>query len=379
MAGIGYYTGAYGYGSNNNDKRIVNGVVYTNNNYGLDRKTSPSWYVNEKQTAQLQAANNAWSAYGKSQSYIQQMIDAAKNAQTQQGQNSATVNGSISNVQDYAKQMAGVANKVGSSAAQVGEYAGKVSNVADSLTPYAQAMKDYASSVYGQGSTLVGQGNQLLGEWSKFAPLIDKYTKSLGNISPDRYVAMAAADVQSAYQNAQGQNQRALSRMGVDPSSGAYQAQKAQWDQALATALAGAKTRARQQGLTDQVTQLAQGLGVGQNIVSAGAQIGTQGAGLMTQAGGLLGDASNVVGAMGTLYSQAGQLAGQAGGLYGQQADIYQGAGSLEQAAGQLAIALNSSAMDASKMLQDAYDSGAQFYASQAAGFAETAGNWLFL
>lgn len=360
------------------DGTVWNWDGYVSNSTGLPIAGRGNWYVNNSATAKNKAASQAKDAYNKSQSYISQMLNSAKQAQSAFGQTSEKVNGSITNVQDYAKKVAGVAPNIANSATAVKEYAGKVSNVADSLTPYAQAMKDYASSVYGQGSTLVNQGNSILGEWAKFAPLIDKYTKSLGNISPDRYVAMAAADVQSAYQNAQGQNQRALSRMGVDPSSGAYQAQKAQWDQALATALAGAKTRARQQGLNDQVAQLAQGLGVGQNLVQSGADIGTQGAGLITQAGGLLGEASNVVSSMGSLYSTAGQLEGAAGGLYGQEADIYQAAGSLEQAAGQLAIQLNASSLDATKMLQDAYDNAAQFYATQASGFAETAGNWLF-
>ncbi len=313
---------------------------------------------------------------------LNQMVGAANGAINSVNANNANltqaVNGHITNMTSQADKINETAANIGTQAGLVTDYAGKVSNAAASLTPYAQAMKDYASSVYGQGQTLVDQGNQLLGTWSNFAPLVGKYTESLKSLDPNNKVSMAAHDVQSSFQNTQGQNERALARMGVDPSSGAYQAQKAQWDQALATALAGAKTRARNQGLQEQITALAQGLGVGSSITQAGAQIGTQGAGVMSQAGDLLGGAANILNQQGGLYGTAGQLAGAAGNLMNSQAGVYQSAGSLQQAAGQLALNLGlqtqQQALAAQQMLSDALGSAAAYYNQQATSWGRLAG-----
>ena len=322
--------------------------------------------------AYMDAAENA----------LNQMINAAQNAVNQMGQNNQqtndTVNASIGAMGDQADLMNGVANQIGQQAGAVSDWAQKVGQTAGSLTPYAQSLQEYAQKVFGQGQTLVDQGNTILGTWGNFAPLVEQYTNALKTLNPNDRVSMAAHDVQASYQNAQGQNQRALSRMGVDPSSGAYQAQKAQWDQALATALAGAKTRARNQGLTEQITQLAQGLGVGSSLAQAGASIGTQGAGVMGQAGDLLGQAANVVTSQGNLYGTAGQLDQAAGQLMGTQADVYQGSGQLQQAAGQLAINLGAQnqqqVIAAQELLQNALGSAASYYNSQAAGYAQLAG-----
>lgn len=343
---------------------LVPGGSYTYIDYGASAGRTANAYMN--------AAENS----------LGKMLSAAKGAVSSVDANNAqlsqAVNGHITNMTSQADKINSVAENIGNQAGAVSDWASKVGATADSLTPYAQSMKDYASSVYGQGQTLVDQGNQLLGTWSNFAPLVGKYTESLKSLDPNNKVSMAAHDVQSSFRNTQGQNTRALSRMGVDPSSGAFQAQKAQWDQALATALAGAKTRARNQGLQEQINALASGLGVGSNLAQAGAQIGVQGTGAMSQAGDLLGGAANIINQQGGLYGTAGQLAGTAGNLMNSQAGVYQSAGSLQQAAGQLALNLGlqtqQQALAAQQMLSDAIGSAAAYYNSQAAGFASMAG-----
>lgn len=340
---------------------------------------SQKQYLNTNKTYGAIAGNYNDAA----ESALNQMIQAAQNAVNQVGANSnklnEQVNASIGAMGNQADLMNGVANQIGQQAGTVSDWAEKVGQTAGSLTPYAQSLQDYAQKVFGQGQTLVDQGNAILGTWGNFAPLVGQYTEALKSLNPNDRVSMAAHDVQRSYQNAQGQNQRALSRMGVDPSSGAYQAQKAQWDQALATALAGAKTRARNQGLTEQITQLAQGLGVGSNLAQAGASIGTQGAGVMGQAGDLLGQAANVITAQGNLYGTAGQLEQGAGQLMGTQAEVYQGSGALQQAAGQLAINLGQQTqqdvLNAQKLLIDALGTASSYYNNQAAGYAQLAGS----
>ena len=313
---------------------------------------------------------------------LNQMINAAQNAVNKVGANNdklnEQVNANIGAMGDQADLMNQVAGQIGQQAGAVSDWAEKVGQTAGSLTPYAQSLQDYAQKVFGQGQTLVDQGNAILGTWGNFAPLVGQYTEALKSLNPNDRVSMAAHDVQRSYQNTQGQNQRALSRMGVDPSSGAYQAQKAQWDQALATALAGAKTRARNQGLTEQITQLAQGLGVGSNLAQAGASIGTQGAGVMGQAGDLLGQAANVITAQGNLYGTAGQLEQGAGQLMGTQADVYQGSGALQQAAGQLALNLGQqtqqNVLAAQGLLIDALGTATSYYNNQATSYGALAG-----
>lgn len=347
--------------------------------YGVHKVTDPKYMLPDVGLTQGRIAD----AYSNAaENSLNQMINAAKGAISNVGSGNAAlqeaVNGHITNMNTQGDKMSAVADNIGKQAGVVSDYAGQISNVAQSLTPYAQAMKDYANSVYGQGQTLVDQGNQLLGTWSNFAPLVGKYTSALGSLDPNNQVSMAAHDVQNSFQNTQGQNARALSRMGVDPSSGAFQAQKAQWDQALATALSGAKTRARNKGLQEQITALAQGLGVGSGLAQAGAQIGGQGTNAMTQAGDLLGGAANILNQQGGLLGTAGQMESTAGSLMNAQAGVYQNVGSLQQAAGQLALNLGATTQEqtlkAQSLLQDALGSAASYYNSQAAGWAALAG-----
>lgn len=305
---------------------------------------------------------------------LQQMVSSAQSAVSQAGAN-ATTPGAISGVQGAASDVRNTAGLIGNQASAVNDWAKQVGQTAHGLTPYAQSMQEYAQQIYGNGQNLVDQGKTILGSWEKFSPLLETYTGALKQLDPNSQVSMAAQDVQSSYQNAQGQNARTLSRMGVDPSSGAYQSQKQQWDQALATALAGAKTRARNSGLQEQITQLAQGLNLGGNLAQTGAGIAGQGAGEMVNGANVLGNAAGIVQGQGQLQSSAGQLAQSAGGLYGSQANAQQAAGQLEQAAGQLAMNLEGQQLDAQQFLSSVMNNAVQYYSQQAAGLAQAAGS----
>lgn len=318
---------------------------------------------------------NASIAYGQAaEDALSQMVSSAKDIVNQIGNNS-TINNAIGSVRDVAGNVISSAANIGTQAGAVKDWAAKVGQSAASLTPYAQSMKDYAQQIYGNGQNLVDQGKAILGSWGQFAPLLEKYTGALGQLDPNNQVSLAASDVQKSYQNVQGQNARTLARMGVDPSSGAYQSQKRQWDQALATALAGAKTRARNSGLQDQITQLAQGLNLGGSLAQTGAGIAGQGAGEMVNGANVLGNAAGIVQAQGGLYGSAGNLEQAAGNLYGTQANTYQGAGALQQAAGQLALNLGNQSIQAQQMLQTSLDNAIQYYTSQAAGYGQLAGS----
>ena len=66
--------------------------------------------------------------------------------------------------------------------------------------------------------------------------LAGQYIASLRNIDPNRYVSMAASDVQSSYQNVIGQIMRDLGRRGVDASSGRAMSLQQRLNDAMAAA-----------------------------------------------------------------------------------------------------------------------------------------------
>lgn len=131
----------------------------------------------------------------------------------------------------------------------------------------------------------------------------------------------AMADVNQGFANADGQQTRALARMGVNPSSGKALAMGNQTAIAKATALAaagsGARDRARMEGyaLTDRATNALAGYpAMGMQATGAGAGYGASGTNIANQ--GLAGMNSGF-GAAGTM---AGQMGSNATGMYGAQA-----------------------------------------------------------
>ena len=131
----------------------------------------------------------------------------------------------------------------------------------------------------------------------------------------------ASADVNTAFANAEGQNGRALARMGVNPNSGKALAVGNQTAIAKAAALAGAATGARTgarlegRALTDRASNALSGYpAMGMTATGAGAGFGTAGTGLTNAA--LTGMNSGQVSAGG----MAGQLGQNATGMFGAQA-----------------------------------------------------------
>ena len=137
----------------------------------------------------------------------------------------------------------------------------------------------------------------------------------------------AMADVNQGFANAEGQQTRALSRMGVNPSSGKALAMGNQTAIAKATALAaagsGARDRARMEGyaLTDRATNALAGYpAMGMQATGAGAGYGASGTNIANQ--GLAGMNSGY-GAAGTM---AGQMGSNAAGMYGAMGSYKNGA-----------------------------------------------------
>ena len=137
----------------------------------------------------------------------------------------------------------------------------------------------------------------------------------------------AMADVNQGFANAEGQQTRALSRMGVNPSSGKALAMGNQTEIAKATALAaagtGARAQARQEGyaLTDRATNALAGYpAMGMQATQSGAGFGASGTTIANQ--GLAGMNSGY-GAAGTMAGQMGQ---NAASMYGAMGSYKNGA-----------------------------------------------------
>lgn len=137
----------------------------------------------------------------------------------------------------------------------------------------------------------------------------------------------AMADVNQGFANAEGQQSRALARMGVNPSSGKALAMGNQTAIAKAAALAaagsGARDRARMEGyaLTDRATNALAGYpAMGMQATGAGAGYGASGTAIANQ--GLAGMNSGF-GAAGTMAGQMGQ---NAASMYGAMGSYKNGA-----------------------------------------------------
>ena len=105
---------------------------------------------------------------------------------------------------------------------------GRMNDAADAMLPIAADLNGYGNSMWESGTKVTDQALETLGTGLGFirmdesaSPLVAEAIRLYGEFDPDRYVAGAAQDMQSQFDNSQKQSQRELSRMGVSPTSGA--------------------------------------------------------------------------------------------------------------------------------------------------------------
>ena len=271
----------------------------------------------------------------------------------------------------------------------------------DALKPYADQLNQYAgqlwnegTSIFGEGQNLVDVGNGLMNLDENMGGVVGAYIKSLKGLSPERYVAQAAADVQGSFDNAKGQLARETSRSGLKLSGGAALAQKRLLAQTYAATLAGAKTRAWQTGATEQLnasrTALSDAMALlkqGTDTQAQGAQVQQGGVSAADAAAGVQANVLSGKAKAGDLQTQAGQLKTQAGQLQKSAADVQAQAGTLYGDAGDLAAKQSAAYAQAAQTntgylsalnaaygnLTGAYKTYTDYMASQASGFAEYA------
>jgi hypothetical protein len=307
--------------------------------------------------------------YGrKADASIAAMIGAAQN-----GIN--TLNSQAGSVYPYIQQAEQAYGAMGQGIQGSYQAANDVRGIGTQIAPFMQTFRGYGDTLWNQGNALLGTGNQIIGQGqgilnmnSDMGGLGGEYVKWLQGINPDSFVSMAAVDTQRAGQNALGQMERGLSRSGVDVGGARSAALRQQYAQSLASALAGAKTRARIQGRQAQGQALQGAFQTAGGLVSQGTQVTGQGLQAQGMAGQMQQSAVQAGQTAGQLYGAAGNLQAQGAQLQGQQAAGY---GNLAQTKNQtLGLTLQ-----AQNNLTAAQQAAAQYYAQTGQGFGQVAGS----
>lgn len=226
------------------------------------------------------------------------------------------INGQANGINATAGQVKGLADKLAPVADQVG-------GMGDQLWAQGSALYDQANDVFGQGGALVTMDPSKGG-------LSAEYIKYWNSLSPDRYVSQATSDTQSAFQNAEEQAMRAQARQGVSAGSGNAAALRKQYAVAKATALAAAKTKARQVGLDTQAAELDKMVSAAKTMYDMGSENMSQALAAQNAGIGAKKSAGDIMGQAGSLYANAGQLQSTAGQLFGTAGNMFGNAGGLE-------------------------------------------------
>jgi len=136
------------------------------------------------------------------------------------------------------------------------------------------AVQGMADRQVGLGNAMMGMGAQQAGQWGNRANNMYGLAAGIASRAPAWYADRAAVNSNEAFDESKGVQDRALSRMGINPNSGRFVGLQTQWGLARAAAEAGAKTRAqeeaaqRQFGQTEQLAGMANGqAGVGRQMM----------------------------------------------------------------------------------------------------------------
>ncbi len=280
------------------------------------------------------AVTSAQSGVLAAQKGTQALIDARPDVQK-----------SINLMGDQINGIVNAGNNIGRTADALGQDILNVRQSAEDLRPYADKLQEYAGNMWNQGINLGGQGQDLLAQGNSLmnlnenaGGLVGEMVKMLGMIDPEAYVSMGAADVQRSQENARAQMERSLTRAGADASSLKTAAMQTQFAQALAGALAGAKTRLRVQGVKDRFAALGTAMDKAQETIKSGIETMNTALGYEKQASQNQKDAGDLIAKMGDLQVEAGKLRTDQGKLYGDQADKYAEAGALADKIGNMSI-----------------------------------------
>lgn len=142
----------------------------------------------------------------------------------------------------------------------------------------------------------------------------------------EQAASKAMADMESQFGNEQAQQQRAMTRMGVNPNSGRFASMSTQMGMAQAAAKAGAASKARDnvelQGYARKMDAANMGRGLASSQATSAGVALNAGNSAANNAGTPLTQANNAMATMGQGFGTAIQGNNSAGNLYGQAAQI---------------------------------------------------------
>ena len=247
---------------------------------------------------------------------------------------------------------------------KVNQTADLVKGTYDKLSPVAALLGDYGTTMWNEGrglsdraNGLYGQGDALMSLDPNAGGIVGEFVKYWQSLSPDRYVSQAESDTQASFQNAGAQMMRDMSRRGVNVSSGAYVNLKKQTGIALATALAAAKTKAREYGLDRQAAQLDKMMAAANQMYGVANQTEGEALSAMNAGASAQAQGAGITANQASGYAQVAQLQANAGQLFGSAASIMGNAG-------QLQISYGNSVQSAYANLASAQQAAANYYLS---------------
>lgn len=142
-----------------------------------------------------------------------------------------------------------------------------------------------AGQVSGIGSTMAGMGQNMAGQWNNRANNMYGLASGIASTPPKWYADRAAVTSNQAFDESKGVQDRALSRMGINPNSGRFVGLQTQWGLAKAAAEAGARTKGEQDAQEKAFEREKELAGMAQNGVGEGARLMASGAGQIGAAG----------------------------------------------------------------------------------------------
>jgi hypothetical protein len=209
-------------------------------------------------------------------------------------------------------------------------------------------MWEQSKDAFGQAGALTSMDPNATG-------LAGAFLRMYGLLSPDRYVSQAASDVQGAHNNAWAQLGRAASRAGSSAGGGNRSALEAQYARSMATALAAAKTKARQTGIDQQAGFLGTMTDAATKFYNMGKDSASTAIAAQTAGADAQKAAAGVIGEIGNQYKAAAGVFGDAGQLYANAANIFGDAAGVDLNYGKLAQSGYDSLTDAYKAAADYY------------------------
>ena len=209
---------------------------------------------------------------------------------------------STAKIRGYGDQVAGLGGRIDPLVADVKSLGGELAGIG-------RGMND-------QGVSLLGLGNDILGmNRDSSSQLVQELMKMYDSYLPDRLASMAGQDLTSEYEALIGRNDRDLSRMGVNPTSGRYDSIKNQLGTSMALAKAALKTRMSMEGLERRSEYLDKIGLLGRQLVSQGTSTQAQGAAVLGNAIGADQTAAGMFAQMASLFSSAASLEGTAANM----------------------------------------------------------------